>query len=87
MFHWLGLCLVPIVLFISYSESRFVGYDPDEKSLDAEVLKQHILGGHVSSYMKSLKESDEDSYKTQFALYIKDGVGPDEVYTCVSQQL
>ena len=70
-----------------YSESRFVGYDTDGKSLDAEVLKQHILGGHVSSYMKSLKESDEDSYKTQFALYIKDGVGPDEVCVCVSAQL
>ena len=62
-----------------FSENRFVGYDADSSSLDAETLKQHILGGHVANYMKELKDGDEESYKTQFSQYINDGIGPDEV--------
>ena len=43
------------------------------------MLKQHIFGGHVAEYMKTLKESDGEKYKVQFSGYMKDGIAPDQV--------
>jgi large subunit ribosomal protein L5e len=59
---------------IPHSETRFVGYDVEGKKLDAEVLRKYIFGGHVSGYMKSLKESDSSAYEARFSKYIKAGL-------------
>ncbi|KAG8987744.1 60S ribosomal protein L5 [Tulasnella sp. JGI-2019a] len=71
-------------LFIPHSEKRFPGYDPEGKALDAEVLKKYIYGGHVAEYMESLEEEDDERFKKQFASYLADDVGSEdmeEMYT------
>ncbi|KAG8723700.1 60S ribosomal protein L5 [Ceratobasidium sp. 428] len=71
-------------IFIPHSEKRFPGYDTEGKALDAEVLKKYIFGGHVSEYMESLEEEDDERFKKQFASYLADGVGSEdieEIYT------
>ena len=54
-------------LIPSFSVSRFPGYDKESETLDAAVLRKYIFGGHVSEYMKSLEESDNDSFQKQFS--------------------
>jgi len=66
-------------LDIPHSEKRFPGYDNEAKSLNAEVLRNHIFGQHVSDYMNSLAEEDEEAYKKQFSRYIKLGVTADSM--------
>jgi large subunit ribosomal protein L5e len=66
-------------LFVPHSENRFPGYDAEAKSLDAEVLRKYIYGGHVADYMRQLKEDDEDKYKRQFSKFIAAGIGPDDL--------
>lgn len=39
-------------LDIPHSEKRFAGFKKDDKRLDAEVHRNYIFGGHVTSYMK-----------------------------------
>lgn len=71
-------------IFIPHSEKRFPGYDPESKELDAETLKKYIFGGHVAEYMESLEEEDDERFKKQFATYLADGVGSEdieEIYT------
>lgn len=64
---------------VPHSEKRFPGYDKESKDLNAEVLRDHIFGKHVASYMSELMEEDEDSYKRQFSQYIKLGITADEL--------
>jgi large subunit ribosomal protein L5e len=64
---------------VPHSETRFVGYDSEAKKLDAEVLKKHIVGGHVADYMKSLKEDNNEKYQKQFSKYVKAGIKPEEL--------
>jgi large subunit ribosomal protein L5e len=66
-------------IFIPHSEKRFPGYDTENKKLDAEVLKKYIFGGHVSEYMESLEEEDDERFKKQFASYLEDGVGSEDM--------
>jgi len=66
-------------LNIPHSETRFVGYDADEEKLNADVLRKHIFGVHISEWMKSLKNDNPDSYKRHFSQYIKTGINPDEL--------
>ncbi|KAJ7276451.1 hypothetical protein B0H12DRAFT_23467 [Mycena haematopus] len=66
-------------IFIPHSEKRFPGYDPESKELDAEVLKKYIFGGHVAEYMESLEEEDDERFKKQFASYLADGVGSEDI--------
>ena len=47
-------------IFIPHSEKRFPGYDSESKTLEAEVLKKYIFGGHVAEYMESLEEEDDE---------------------------
>jgi large subunit ribosomal protein L5e len=47
-------------LYIPHNEKRFPGYDTESKELDAEVLKKYIFGGHISEYMESLEEEDDE---------------------------
>jgi len=64
-------------MFIPHSDRRFPGYDVEGKTLDAEVLRKYIYGGHVGDYMRDLEEEDEDKYKRQFGRFIAAGVGAD----------
>lgn len=64
---------------IPHSTKRFPGYDSESKDFNAEVHRKHIMGLHVSEYMQQLMDDDEDAYKKQFALYIKNGILPDAV--------
>jgi large subunit ribosomal protein L5e len=66
-------------ILIPHSERRFPGYSTESKELDAEVLRKYIFGGHVADYMKSLKEENEDAYKTQFSRFIAAGIDADGV--------
>ncbi|TOF84645.1 hypothetical protein CGJ15_26065, partial [Vibrio parahaemolyticus] len=53
--------------------------DKETKEFNASVLRDHIMGSHVASYMRELMEEDEDAYKRQFSRFIKKGVTPDEL--------
>lgn len=66
-------------LNIPHSTKRFPGYDAEAKKFDAEVHRKHILGIHVSEYMKELEESDPEAFKRQFSQYIKKGIVADQV--------
>jgi len=71
-------------VFVPHSEKRFPGYDTESKTLDSAVLKKYIYGGHVSEYMESLEEEDDERFKKQFSSYLADGVGSadiEELYT------
>jgi len=64
---------------IPHSESRFVGFDPESKQLDAGVLRDHIFGQHVAEYMRSVQEEDEETYKARFSQFIKNGINADNL--------
>jgi len=66
-------------IFIPHSEKRFPGYDAESKKLDAEVLKKYIFGGHVAEYMESLEEEDDERFKKQFASYLADDIGSEDM--------
>ncbi|CAH1401735.1 unnamed protein product [Nezara viridula] len=66
-------------LNIPHSMKRFPGYDSESKEFNAEVHRKHIFGIHVADYMRQLAESDEDAYKKQFSIYIKNGIVPDAI--------
>lgn len=66
-------------IYIPHSEKRFPGYDSENKTLDAEVLKKYIFGGHVAEYMESLEEEDDERFKKQFARYLEDGIGSEDI--------
>lgn len=71
-------------IYIPHNEKRFPGYDAESKELDAETLKKYIFGGHIAEYMESLEEEDDERFKKQFATYLADGVGSEdieEIYT------
>lgn len=70
-------------VYIPHSEKRFPGYDQETKELDADTLRKYIFGGHVSEYMETLADDDEERYKAQFQGYIDDEVeadGLEELY-------
>jgi len=66
-------------LSIPHNPKRFVGFNKETQKLDAELLRKRIFGGHVSDWMKKLKEEDEKKYQKQFSLYIKEGITPEKV--------
>ena len=64
--------------------ARFPGYRaPEEKGaaeeFDAGALRDRIFGAHVSEYMESMEEEDEQKYQAHFAKYIEAGIGADDV--------
>lgn len=63
---------------VPHSEKRFPAYSKEE-GFSAELLKEHILGTHVSEYMNYLLEEDEDAYQKHFSQYIKAGIQPDDI--------
>ncbi|KAH9610027.1 hypothetical protein KSS87_003003, partial [Heliosperma pusillum] len=64
-------------LDIPHSDKRFAGYGKDSKSLDAEVHRKYIYGGHIASYMKTLIEDEPEKYQSHFSEYIKKGIEAD----------
>lgn len=66
-------------LDIPHSEKRFPGYDKEESQFSADVHRAHIFGQHVADYMRHLQEDDEDAFKRQFSLFIKNGVSADKM--------
>lgn len=71
-------------ILVPHAENRFPGYDIETKELDAETLRKYIFGGHVSEYMETLADDDEERYKSQFQGYIDDDIeaeGLEEMYT------
>lgn len=64
---------------VPHNETRFVGYDDEGESLDAESLRSHIFGGHVADYMRMLKEENPERFQSQFSKYIQAGIGPDDM--------
>merc|ERR1711871_551745 len=66
-------------LEIPHSEKKFYGYDPDEKSYDAESNRERILGGHVAEYMTSLQEEEPEEYEEKFKKYIEAGIDADNM--------
>ena len=68
-------------LDVPHSMKRFPGYDSESKEFNAEVHRKHIFGQHVADYMRKLAEEDEDAYKRQFSMFIKEGVDADSVST------
>jgi len=66
-------------LDIPHSEKRFPGYDRQEKSYDAEVHMERIMGLHVKEYMEYLMEEDDALFKKIFKGYIDSNIGPDDI--------
>jgi len=61
---------------VPHSETRFVGYNKEEKKLNAEVLRKYIFGGHVKDYMEHLKKDDPAAYEKHFSQYSKNKLNP-----------
>lgn len=66
-------------LYVPHSPKRFPGYDPEEKELDADVLRNYIFGGHVAEFMESLEEEDDERFKKHFATYLADDIASDDI--------
>lgn len=48
-----------------HSTPRFLGYDAEAKSSNAQVHRDHIFGKHVADYMAYLQENGEEgAYKS-----------------------
>lgn len=77
-------------LFVPHNEKRFPGFDPETKTIDAEVLQKYIVGGHVAEYMESLEEEDDERFKKQFSTYLADDIGSEdieELYTSAYEKI
>merc|ERR1712054_321960 len=64
-------------LEIPHSNKKFYGYDADEKEYDADANRERILGGHVGTYMESMREEEPEEYEEKFKKYIDAGIEPD----------
>ncbi|KAL0590849.1 60S ribosomal protein L5 [Plecturocebus cupreus] len=64
-------------LSIPHSTKQSPGYDSESEEFNAEVDRKHIMGQNVADYMPYLTKEDEDAYKKQLYLYIKNSVTPD----------
>ncbi len=66
-------------LNVPHSEKRFPGFDATKSTLDGEVLRKYIFGGHVADYMRQLQEDEPEAYARQFSRFIKAGVTADSM--------
>ena len=79
-------------IFIPHNSKRFPGYDIESKELDEELLKGYIFGAHVSQYMESLEEEDDEKcvqhalersdssrFKKVFSRYLEDDIGSEDI--------
>jgi large subunit ribosomal protein L5e len=61
-------------IFIPHSEKRFPGFDIETEELDADTLRNYIFGGHVSEYMETLADEDEERFRSQFTKYVEEEI-------------
>ena len=66
-------------LNIPHSEKRFPGYDKAKDTVDGEVLRKHIMGGHIANYMRELEEESPERYQRQFSRFISAGLSADTI--------
>jgi len=66
-------------LDIPHSNKRFPGYDTENGEYNAGSHRSRIVGEHITNYMQSLMDEDEEAYKRQFATYRKEGIMPDMI--------
>lgn len=66
-------------LRIPHSNTRFVGFNAEKEKFDPSILRKHIFGQHVAEYMRLLKSENPDKFSKQFSVYIKNGIGPDDI--------
>lgn len=66
-------------LDIPHSNKRFPGSNTESGDYDAAVHRSRILGEHISTYMQTLMDEDEEAYKRQFSSYQKEGIMPDMI--------
>jgi len=64
---------------VPHNNKRFPGYDSEGKEFHPDIHRKHIMGVHVSEYMRMLLEDDEEAYKKQFSQYIKVGLTADDI--------
>jgi len=67
---------------VPHKDRRFPGSKRGENKeweANPETHRKYIFGGHVSEYMKQLKENDEERYGKQFKRFIDAGVGADDI--------
>lgn len=64
---------------IPHKDSRFIGFDPETKELNTDVLRKYIFGGHVADYMRVLQEKNPEKYEKQFSQFIKAGINADSL--------
>ncbi|SCZ96321.1 BZ3500_MvSof-1268-A1-R1_Chr8-2g10116 [Microbotryum saponariae] len=66
-------------IFLPHSAQRFPGWDFEAKELDAETLQRYIYGGHVSEFMETLEEEDEERFRKHFSSYLAHDIGSDDI--------
>jgi large subunit ribosomal protein L5e len=66
-------------LEIPHKPKRFAGYNSETRKFDPKILRKYIFGGHVADYMKLLQADDPEKYQSQFALYLKSQLAPDDI--------
>jgi large subunit ribosomal protein L5e len=66
-------------LNVPHGESRFFGYNREEKKLDAALFRKAIFGGTVADYMRKLADEDPSKYQKHFSRFVKDGITPDHL--------
>jgi len=66
-------------LYVPHSETRFVGYDKEQKKLNPEILRKYIFNGHVADYMKTMKEENPAKYDSVFSQYVKNNIKGDQL--------
>lgn len=60
-----------VVEEIKGKRGKVVDSEKTEAKFDAKVLRGHIYGAHVTSYMNMLKKEDPGKFKRQFSLWEK----------------
>jgi len=71
---------------VPHNDHRFPGSKREgtEWTTSAETHRKYIFGGHISDYMKSLSEENEEAYNSQFKRYIEQNISPanfESIYT------
>jgi large subunit ribosomal protein L5e len=66
---------------VPHGESRFFGYNREEKKLDTALFRKGIFGGPIADYMRKLADEDPSKYQKIFSKYIKSGITPNGLET------
>jgi len=80
-------------LDVPHNDRRFPGtkkQDNGDFEASPETMRKYIFAGHVSDFMKKLKNDDEDRYNKQFKRYIDLGIGAgdlEKLYTAAHKAI